>query len=63
MKTDRALKEVWGWKFKNYKERKNMTLHEIVQLIEKNADEVEKKYNLNLSVVTSPEEIKLTKAS
>ncbi len=51
MKIEKALKEVWKWKDDINKETKNMTLHERVLFIRKGANEIRKKYKLNLKQV------------
>lgn len=60
MKTDRALEEVWKWKDELYEERKNLSMEEIVKIIEKNGESIERKYNLNLRTINNSEEIILT---
>jgi len=63
MKIDRSLQEVWEWKDKCYEEYKDKTSGEMLELINKNAEEFKKKYNIKLPVINSPEEARLTKAS
>lgn len=60
MKTDRALEEVWKWKDELYEERKNLSIEEIVKIIEKNGESIERKYHLNLRAVNNSEEVILT---
>ncbi len=61
MKIDRALEEVWNWKDIIYEERKNLTMEEIVKLIEENGEAIEKKYGLKFRDVRYSEEGRLTK--
>ena len=57
MKAPKSLKEVWKWKHKCYLEYKDKPLEEIVKLINKNAEEVERKYNLKLRAISSIKEL------
>ena len=63
MNIDKSLEEVWDWKNKCYEEYKDKTPGEISELINKNAEEFKKKYNIKIPVINSPEEVRLTKAS
>lgn len=63
MKIDKSLQEVWEWKNKCYEEYKDKTWEERIELMNKNVEELEKKYSLKFRVAGSPEEIQLTKAS
>ena len=48
MKVTKSLQEVWDWKEKVYEETKRLSLEEAARKIQKDADEICKKYGLKL---------------
>ena len=48
MKYDRSLEEVWEWKDQVYQKTKGLTMDQTVEKIRKGAEELCKKYNLQL---------------
>jgi hypothetical protein len=63
MKIDTSLQEVWEWKDKCHEEYKDKTWDERIEMMNKNAEDLKKNYNLKLRVAGSKEELRLTKTS
>ncbi len=48
MKYGKSLREVWDWKDEIYKEIKGLSGKELIDYYHKQADAIQKKYNLRL---------------
>ncbi len=53
MKVTKSLQEVWDWKDKVYQETKHLSIRETARKIQKDADEICKKYGLKLRTLHS----------
>jgi hypothetical protein len=57
MKTEKSLEEVWNWKEKTYQETKDLSIEERVNKIKEEANELSRKYDLNLTKIKSKQKI------
>ncbi|MBU0694458.1 MAG: hypothetical protein KKC11_07325 [Candidatus Omnitrophica bacterium] len=51
MKVDKSLQEVWDWKEKVYRETKHLSIREALDKIHEDAQQIKKKYGLNLKTL------------
>ncbi len=51
MKVPKSLQEVWDWKERVYEETKELSVEEAARKIQKDADEICKKYGLKLKTL------------